>query len=97
MLYIVCPAKVKNMEQTTIKSEEFRKIVSYVKDELLKQIAPMMHAANQYPTDAVAKAIVLSIPQLITLDGYLKYLPEPKTEEEYIDRITTAWLEKDMV
>jgi hypothetical protein len=26
-----------------------------------------------------------------------KIVPEPETEQEYIDRATTAWLEKDMV
>lgn len=68
------------MEPNQVTTQQFKQILEYVKGELLKQVAPMIYiyAENQYPTEAVAKTTVLCIPQLITLDGYLKSQGEKK-------------------
>lgn len=60
-----------------ITAEVFRKVVEHVKDELLKQLLPVQYE-NGYGIEAVAKATILSLPQLISLDGFLAATGEKK-------------------
>ena len=41
-----------------------QKILEKVRDELLKQLHPMIHT-NGYPSEAVPKGTILEIPQLL--------------------------------
>lgn len=80
-----------------IKQNDWNKIMEYTRDQLLKQCT-----GGTGITSYILESSVIGIIQQLTLDGYTKYIdnkyaPEPETEEEYIDRATTAWLEKDMV
>ena len=60
-----------------IKNEDFNKITEFVRDELIKQLLPMSYG-NGYGVEAVPKAMLLSLPQLVTLDKFLAATGEKK-------------------
>jgi hypothetical protein len=74
LLYIVYPLKNWEMQ---IKNEDFNKITEFIRDELLKQLLPVKYE-NGYGVEAVPKAMLLSLPQLVTLDKFLEATGEKK-------------------
>jgi hypothetical protein len=60
-----------------ITAEVFKRVVEYVRDELLKQLLPIQYE-NGYPAEAVSKATVLSLPQLVTMNQFLSATGEKK-------------------
>lgn len=55
-----------------ITDQEFKQVMEYTRDELLKQMFLMSHE-NGYPSMAIPKATVLELPQLLDRKGYQEW------------------------
>lgn len=64
-----------------IKEADFKKIMEYTRDTLLKQVIPTKYD-NGYPADVVPKATILSLPSLVKLDDFLKDTGEKKERKK---------------
>lgn len=67
-----------------IAQKDYDKIIQYVQQELLKQLMPMIYS-NQYPVEGVAKATLLSLPALCTLDNMLAATTEKKEKAKKVE------------
>ena len=56
---------------------DFKKIMEHTRDALLKQLIPAKYE-NDYPAEVIPKALLLSLPNLITLKDFLDATGEKK-------------------
>ncbi len=66
-----------------INTSEFKALMEYIRDQLLRQMLPVVQQ-NGYGTDAVGKAVVLSLPQVVTLEQYMADIGEKKERKRVV-------------